>query len=138
MTVVFADTFYYLALANPRDAAHQAALQFSDEFRGTLVTTTAILVEIGDALCQAANRSKSVEWLDLIRDDPDTEVVHVGADLLTQGIAFYRGRPDKDWSLTDCISFVVMTDLGLTDALTGDHHFEQAGFRALLKATPER
>jgi len=49
------------------------------------------------------------------------------------GLELYARRPDKSWSLTDCISFVVMTDRGLTEALTGDHHFEQAGFRALLR-----
>jgi predicted nucleic acid-binding protein len=53
--------------------------------------------------------------------------------LFDQGIEFYQCRPDKAWSLTDCLSFVVMTDLGISEALTGDHHFEQAGFRALLK-----
>ena len=49
------------------------------------------------------------------------------------GLALYANRTDKDWSLTDCISFVVMNERGITDALTGDHHFEQAGFAALLK-----
>lgn len=133
MTVVFADTFYYLALANPRDAAHPTARQFSATFRGTLVTTWAVLLEFADALCQAPNRAKAAEWLDLIRADPNAQVIPISDELLTGGIELYRARPDKDWSLTDCISFVVMTELGLTDALTGDHHFEQAGFRALLQ-----
>ena len=53
--------------------------------------------------------------------------------LFQEGVQLYNARPDKDWSLTDCISFVVMQEHGLTDALTGDHHFEQAGFTALLK-----
>ena len=54
------------------------------------------------------------------------------SELFERGLALYNARPDKEWSLTDCISFVVMADEGLTDALTGDRHFEQAGFTALL------
>ena len=60
-------------------------------------------------------------------------IVPAEAKLFEQGVEFYHRRPDKAWPLTDCISFVVMTDLGIREALTGDHHFEQAGFRALLK-----
>jgi predicted nucleic acid-binding protein len=60
-------------------------------------------------------------------------IVETSGKLFRTGVAFYSRRPDKDWSLTDCISFVVMRDRGITEALTGDHHFEQAGFKALLK-----
>jgi len=60
-------------------------------------------------------------------------VVGLDPHLYQRGINLYAQRPDKEWSLTDCISFVVMSDRGITEALTGDHHFEQAGFRALLK-----
>lgn len=134
MTPVFADTFYYLALANPRDATHRVAREFAQAFRGTIVTTSVVLMELGDALCQRSNRSKAVEWLKLVRTDPDTEVVQLAEDLFSRGIDLVRARTDKDWSLTDCVSFVVMTELDLTDALTGDHHFEQAGFHALLKS----
>ena len=65
--------------------------------------------------------------------DENTTLVEPDPALWRRGLALYRTRPDKAWSLTDCISFIVMTDHGLTDALTGDHHFEQAGFRALLR-----
>jgi hypothetical protein len=60
-------------------------------------------------------------------------IIPAEPQLYEEGIALYRARPDKDWSLTDCISFVVMKARGITEALTGDHHFEQAGFVALLK-----
>ena len=63
----------------------------------------------------------------------DFEIVPASPELFYRGIELFRVRPDKDWSLTDCISFVVMTDRGLSEALTGDKHFEQAGFKALLK-----
>jgi uncharacterized protein len=65
--------------------------------------------------------------------DQKAEIVLPGPALWQRGIELYAERPDKGWSLTDCISFVVMQDRGITDALTADHHFEQAGFTALLK-----
>ena len=61
------------------------------------------------------------------------KIIPATADLFDRGVQLYAERADKEWSLTDCISFVVMADEGLADALTGDHHFEQAGFKALLK-----
>jgi predicted nucleic acid-binding protein len=137
MTQAFADTFYYLALYNRQDAAHEAAKDFSASFRGTLVTTWGVLLEIGDALCREANRPSALQLLDLIRDDPATEVVPLDDELLTSGIELFRARLDKDWSLTDCISFEVMRDLGLSDAVTGDRHFKQAGFKLLLPEAGE-
>jgi hypothetical protein len=68
-----------------------------------------------------------------LRADPRVVVVPSSRDLFDRAMGLYRSRPDKDWSLTDCVSFVVMRERGITEALTGDHHFEQAGFRALLK-----
>jgi len=64
---------------------------------------------------------------------PNVNVVSVDRTLMHRAIDFYRGREDKEWGLTDCISFIVMEDHGLTDALTTDEHFQQAGFRALLR-----
>jgi predicted nucleic acid-binding protein len=64
---------------------------------------------------------------------PNFHILPCTDDLLRQGIEFYDQRPDKEWSLTDCLSFVVMGRENLREALTGDHHFEQAGFTALLK-----
>jgi predicted nucleic acid-binding protein len=70
-----------------------------------------------------------------IRDlaqDPKVRIVRAGDDWFEHGLQLYEQRPDKDWPLTNCISFAVMTEEKLTDALTGDHHFTQAGFKALL------
>jgi hypothetical protein len=134
MKVVFADTFNYLAWVNPMDAAHSAARQFASGYRGSIVTTTGVLLEVGDALCRSANRRSFLTVLEEIQDDSTTTLLQIEKGLLNRGIDFYRARPDKDWSLTDCISFVVMAELKLTDALTGDHHFKQAGFRALLES----
>jgi uncharacterized protein len=71
--------------------------------------------------------------LELLRAQPDVEIVPSTSDLFRRGTELFAARPDKEWSLTDCISFVVMNERGINDALTNDHHFEQAGFRILLK-----
>jgi uncharacterized protein len=72
-------------------------------------------------------------FFDTLGKHEDFEIVPASAELFHKGIELFRARPDKDWSLTDCISFVVMAERGLSDAFTGDKHFEQAGFKALLK-----
>ena len=133
MIPVFADTYYFLALRNPKDEGHARAVETTGRLAGRRVMTTAwVLTEMADALAKPANRAGFVELMAILADDPDVEVVPPSPDLFERGVALYAGRPDKAWSLTDCISFAVMADLGLDEALTGDHHFEQAGFRALL------
>jgi uncharacterized protein len=91
-----------------------------------------VLVEVGDALARTGNRDVFSRFYDWIRNDPGTTIVPASRELLESGVHFYRYRRDKDWPLTDCISFVVMEDEGIGDALTGDKHFTQAGFVALL------
>jgi len=78
----------------------------------------------------------AVALIDHILGRPDVEVVRTAPDLWARGWALYRQRPDKGWGLTDCLSFVVMNDMGLQDALTADDHFRQAGFRAVLLDSP--
>ena len=98
------------------------------------MTTTAVLIEFADALASPASRQVAAEYLRSLPLDTTIDVVPVDDDLWARGLALYEQRPDKGWSLTDCISFIVMEDRGIRDALTGDSHFEQAGFRALLRA----
>lgn len=69
----------------------------------------------------------------VLQNQKELTIVPASRQLLDEGVALYESRPDKDWSLTDCISFVVMQRIGISEALTADHHFEQAGFLALLK-----
>ena len=133
MTAVFLDTLHILALINPRDAWHAKAVALSDRPRRKLVTTEAVLIEVANALCRQARRTWAVEAIDDLRRDPSVSCITIDADLFSRGVDLYRERHDKDWSLTDCISFVVMKDGRLTDALTADVHFVQAGFRALLR-----
>jgi len=97
-----------------------------------IVTTRAVLLELGDAFADTATRAIAAEFLQALEDDAGVTIVSLDEQLYAGGLALYRDRPDKSWSLTDCISFVVMRNRGLTDALTGDRHFEQAGFTILL------
>jgi predicted nucleic acid-binding protein len=133
MIARFADTFYFLALLSADDSAHKVAWRYAAELGSRIVTTDWVVIEIADALSSPAQRGAFLALWEEIRDHPAIEVIPADRTLLLQGLSLYARRPDKGWSLTDCISFVVMTDRGLTEALTGDHHFEQAGFRALLR-----
>lgn len=133
MKPVFADTFFYLAILCPTDAHHAQATKWSIRYDGPLLTTAWVLTELADAFAKSAQRAGFVRLYQSMLDDPKMEVVPASDELWERGLKLYSSRPDKDWSLTDCISFVVMEERGLKDALTGDHHFEQAGFKALLK-----
>ena len=132
MNAVFADTFYFLALLNERDAAHSKAVQFDPNAR-ILLTTAWVLTEVGDALSAPENRPTFLQLVDTLQSSPDARVLVPTPELFERGLELFRQRTDKEWSLTDCISFAAMKDERVTDALTGDRHFEQAGFRALLK-----
>jgi predicted nucleic acid-binding protein len=130
---IFVDTRYFLALLNSHDEYHQRALILADQLDDRLVTTEAILTEIGNSLAKPQWRELAIDTLNDLRDDEEVEILSISPDLFSEALMFYSSRMDKEWGLTDCISFVVMNDRKLTDALTTDHHFEQAGFKALLK-----
>src|SRR5215831_18456456 len=117
MTAIFADTYYCLALINTRDAAHAEAVALSQSLTQPIVTTAWALTELGDAMCLPANRATFLRLLEDIANDPDTTVIPAEQKWFDLGVALFRGRPDKKWSLTDCISFVVMQALGITDSL---------------------
>jgi predicted nucleic acid-binding protein len=135
VTKTFADSFFYFAIVSGGDAAHQRADEFARSYTGETVTTAWVLTEFADGMARPVARRVAFENILLgLRTDPATRIIGPSDGLMDEGIALYTQRKDKEWSLTDCISFVVMQREGITDALTGDHHFEQAGFRALLKA----
>jgi uncharacterized protein len=112
---------------------HAAATAKTARVGDALVTTDWVLIELADAMCRARHRVLAAEFIRDLRDDSRITIVPLSSELLQAGFDLYAARNDKDWSLTDCISFVVMRERGLTEALTADHHFEQAGFAALLK-----
>lgn len=133
MRSVFADTFYFLALLDSREKFHlEASMAFRDpSFR--FVLTEWVLTEFGDAYSRPEDRADFVAIYRSIVDHPRFKIVAANSDLFRRGIELFEQRPDKERSLTDCLSFVVMHDEGITEALTGDRHFEQTGFVALLK-----
>jgi predicted nucleic acid-binding protein len=99
-----------------------------------IVTTEYVLTEVANHLSSSENgRARFGRFLADLKADPNTELLESSHELWEHGVSLYLRRPDKEWSLTDCISFVVMDERHLEDALTADHHFEQAGFRALLR-----
>ncbi len=133
MSVTFADSFYFIALSNPLDNHHAIAIRAAESLSSRLLTTHYVLIEVADALSAPRFRADVAGFLRELASDSGTEIVGPDILLSKRGLDLYARRLDKAWSLTDCISFVVMADRGLTEALTGDHHFEQAGFHALLR-----
>jgi len=135
-TEVFLDTAYAIALASATDRHHQQALAFAEQLEtaGTrLVTTRAVLLEIGNALSKQRYRRAAIQLLDALEADPTVVILPLSETIYAQALRLYRERPDKDWGLIDCVSFTIMQERSITEALTTDEHFLQAGFRALLK-----
>ncbi|MFO0970336.1 MAG: hypothetical protein U0793_32710 [Gemmataceae bacterium] len=133
MSEVFADSFCYIALLNPKDRFHTAALQATASLQTRIVTTGWVLMEVVDALSAPVIRQHTFRFLNQISTDANTTIIMDSSPWHTLGLALYGDRHDKDWSLTDCISFVIMAERCIAEALTGDHHFAQAGFRPLLQ-----
>jgi predicted nucleic acid-binding protein len=136
MTALFADTFYWVALADFTDSAHKRALALTAERRDApIVTTDEVLAEYLTFFATATERirRKAVINARRILDDPGVRVVPQSRDSFLSGMALYEERPDKGYSLVDCISMRTMRREGLTEALTNDRHFEQEGFRALFR-----
>lgn len=133
MKAVFADTYFFIAGLNATDPAHRRAIDVAAEHTGAIVTTAWVLTEVANTFAKAGGRLGAIRFLRGLSADPRIRVVPPSHGLFDRGLQLYCQRPDKEWSLTDCISFVVMRDEDITDALTGDRHFEQAGFAVLLK-----
>jgi predicted nucleic acid-binding protein len=135
MRLVFADTVYWIAITNPRDGLHKAARRIEDELGNyRLVTTEMVLVEVLNSLSSDERlRRAAADLAEEIINDPAIDLVSQNKQLFRDALALYRDRPDKSWSLTDCASFLIMEDQKIVDALTHDQHFEQRGYRALLR-----
>ena len=136
MIEVFLDTSFAIALSSQTDRNHLQAVKLASQLelhKTHLVTTQAILLEIGNALSKQKYRIAAIQLLESLETDRNVEIVSLTNDLYRQAFNLFRQRQDKEWGLVDCISFVVMQERGITDALTADAHFQQAGFRALLR-----
>jgi predicted nucleic acid-binding protein len=133
MKAVFADTSFFLASLNPDDELHDPAIALSREISAPRLTTGFVLLEVANAMRRGTQRTQFAEFHARLKEHPHARIVPVSQKLFEHGHDLFTSRKDKEWSLTDCISFVVMSDAGLTEALTHDRHFEQAGFTALLR-----
>lgn len=132
MRAVFLDAYYLIALLNPRDEGHDTAVGFAADAATSLVITEWVLIEAANSLSAKPLRSKFLALVDVLRTRPSVRLIRSSRERFEAGFKLYEERADKSWSLTDCLSFVVMKDLGISEALTADRHFEQAGFVALL------
>lgn len=132
MKAVFADTVYYPALLNKDDSFHVEALRLTANLSSQIITTAWVLTEVADALCRPADRKAAAEFIWSLWNHSGVEIIPASEDLFERGLELFAARTDKGWSLTECISFVVMGEGELDEALTSDHHFVQAGFRRLL------
>jgi len=131
----FLDAAYAIALSATSDRFHARAEALARQMEqdGTrIITTRAVLLEIGNALARQRYRVDAVSLLTALEEDPLVEIVPLTEDLFATTFALYCSRQDKEWGLTDCLSFVVMKERSITEALTADDHFRQAGFRVLL------
>jgi predicted nucleic acid-binding protein len=132
---LFLDASYLIALAVPADEHHARACEFVPKLETSarlLVTTQAVLFEVADALSKPRHRLAAVRLLESLAADPRVSIVPTDGVLYQRALDLFSRRADKEWSLTDCVSFLVMEDHGLSESLTTDEHFEQAGFVALL------
>jgi uncharacterized protein len=135
----FADTSYWMALSRKRDQynRHAAAWnQFVIRTRSSIVTTEAVLWEWLNGFSDASTRGVAAEGYRRVHADPRIEVVPFQPELIDSAVQLYRARPDKGWSLTDCLSLVVMDRRHLTEALITDGHFEQAGLKVMMPVQP--
>src|SRR5262249_36656691 len=139
MPDIFADTAGWGHLVDPTQAYHTRAATIYRRARHqghVFITTNYILTEVAALLISPLQipRSKIIAFIAGLKTSPHVHIVHVDPTLDAQAWQLFTERPDKEWSLVDCASFVVMQQRGLREAFTTDHHFEQAGFVCLLKA----
>jgi predicted nucleic acid-binding protein len=119
MTSVFADTFFFIALLAPNDERHEEALGIVDRLRSPIITSSWVLTEVADGFSSRQTRAAFGSLLDMLSANPLVTILPVDEEIFHRAVELYRERSDKDWSLTDCRSFVIMSELGLREALTG-------------------
>ena len=140
---IFLDTLFVVALINPRDQYHAKASELAAKYEShPLLVTDAVLLEIGNGLarklaqCRARlkknYKQEAIEVIEDFLDSEEVEIIRLTPELFQRAFELYKKYNDKDWGLIDCISFVVMTDRRVTEALTFDQHFQQGGFKALM------
>jgi uncharacterized protein len=128
-----ADTSFFVAYLNPRDKQHELAVEWMTASSEPIVTTEWVLAELGDYLAEGPNRRLYGALVRALSVEKRVEIVSADHGSFLNAVHLYMRRPDKSWSFTDCTSFCLMKSRKITDALTTDYHFEQAGLKVLLK-----
>ena len=134
--MIFIDTGYLIAILRPTDELHRRALAWSTSITEKCILTEQVLWETVNQLSSPSERGLAHQMLAAITADDSCEIIHASPELFEAGVQLHLQRPDKAWSLTDCISFHVMQQRGISRALAFDRHFEQAGFEPLLRRDP--
>ena len=134
--MIFADTGYFIALLDTRDAFHALTLRWARALDEPLLTTEYVMVETFNYFSAPSQRFRPLGLLEQLHRTPQVEIMPSSPRLFSQGVHLFEQRPDKEWSLTDCISLVVMQQRGLSRVLAYDHHFAQAGYEPLLRREP--
>lgn len=133
--LTFVDASGWIALVNANDTLHHQSVRLFEqrlnEGRG-FVTSSVVLLEVGNWLSPVPLRRLASGLIERIEHSTRIQVVELTPELYRKGWQLYRERPDKDWGVIDCISFAIMQERHIVEALTGDRHFQQAGFVALL------
>ena len=136
MRQVFADTGYWVALLNPKDELHQKARDLSKQMDSLyIVTSEMVLAEVLNDFSKrgAFFRQAAIELIESLYNHTNVTVIQQSSSQFQEGLLLYKKRLDKEWSITDCVSFKIMEEYGITEALAYDKHFEQVGFIALLR-----
>ena len=137
MNAIFADTGYWIALFNPRDDLHAKALTVARVTQGRLIVTSQmVLTEFPNHYASLGQpfRQQAVQVVRSLQQAGEVEIVPQTDEQFQAALTFYAQRPDKEWSLVDCASFLIMQERNLTEALAHDEHFQQAGFVPLLRS----
>jgi len=131
---IFLDSAFAIALSSETDSYHEKAVQISENLDDViLVTMRAILLEIGNTLSKRPFRKACAALLRSMEADENVVIVSPSDELYEKGMTLFAKRANKEWGLIDCISFIVMEEREITEALTTDTHFQQAGFHALMR-----
>ena len=134
--MIFLDSGYFIALFNPNDELHLRAHLWSRRLEEVFVVTEHVILECVNAFSKPADRGSARALVQHVKTHSGYLWIDASPRLFRAGMSLHEDRPDKEWSLTDCISFRVMNEHGITRALAYDRHFEQAGFEALLRRDP--
>ena len=136
MKPVFVDTAAFIAIGNRRDAFHAQAVSTATALKQShrnLVTTDAVLLEFGNAFSAVNLKPVAVKMIEAVRASEKWRCIALDDALIERGFQHFKQMADKDWGFVDCISILVARDMGIREVFSTDHHFEQAGFRILLK-----